>query len=287
MENPVGTALGMIFKRNRQLVFVMPGVPREMEAMLEGSVIPRLKRECPECRVLVDLFRTTGIPESAIFGLIENEMHNFSSYEIAFLPKFTGVDIRVIRSGKDILDKGKFDKFKNILYNVCGDNIYTTENLPLEAVLGNLLREKDLTLSVAESLTGGLVQHKLTQISGSSDYFMGGIIAYSNEAKIQLLSVRRSSLEKHGAVSELVAQEMASGVREVFSTSLGISTTGIAGPTGATPNKPLGLVYIGIASADGVISKKLQLGRDREINKERSAQAVLELARRTVLGLPV
>ncbi len=287
MPNPVGTAPGMIFRHDGKLVFVMPGVPREMKSMMESSVIPRLQSECEACRIRVNLFRTTGIPESVIYEKIESELKRFSSYEIAFLPAYTGVDIRVIRKGADIKDEARFQEFQQMLQKHIGDYIYTTDQRNLEAVVGDLLKERGWTISVAESLTGGLVQDKITNVSGSSAYFMGGIVAYSNEAKMQFLKVKEASLKQYGAVSDVVAREMASGVREAFGTTIAVSTTGIAGPTGATPTKPVGLMFVGLATADLVVARKFQFGNDRLINKQRSAQAALEMVRRGILGLPL
>lgn len=287
MPNPVGTAPGLIFKIDKKFTFVMPGVPREMMAMVEDSVIPRLRRECPECRVAVNLFRTTGIAESAIYEKIEKDLPAFSGYEIAFLPRFTGVDLRVIRSGNELDDQDKFNKFKNILYKQVSEYIYCEEDIGLEEVLGRLLKIKKETIAVAESLTGGLIQDRITNIPGSSAYFLGGVITYSNTAKTEILDVNEETLVTHGAVSAEVAAEMARGVQKKFRSDLAISTTGIAGPTGATANKPLGLVYVGIAHHSDIITKRFEFGKDRKINKQRSAQAVLELARRVMCGIPV
>ncbi len=287
MMNDVGTAPGLIFRKNGKIVFILPGVPFEMEAMLANSVIPLLKKECQISPVKVDLFRTIGIPESVIYEKIKGDLSDFSTYEMAFLPKPTGVDIRIVRRGDDCGNLEKFEKFKKILYNGIGNYIYSTDNLPLEMVLGNLLKSNNLSISVAESLTGGLVQDKITNVPGSSEYFFGGIVAYHNKVKEQLLSVNAESLRMYGAVSEIVAREMAIGVRKLFKTDIGISTTGIAGPTGATPQKPLGLVFIGIAFGSLIKVKKYQFADKREVNKIRSAQAVLDLVRRSILGLPL
>jgi nicotinamide-nucleotide amidase len=265
----------------------MPGVPMEMKGMIEYTVIPKLREICPDCRVKVDFIRTTGLAESVIYQKMESELNQFTSYEIAFLPNFSGVDLRVVRRDKDIPDDQKFEKFLKLLHDEIGDAIYAREDIGLEEVLGNLLRERKLSISVAESLTGGLVQHKLTQIPGSSDYFMGGIVSYSNEAKMELLGVKESSLKKYGAVSEPVAKEMAEGVRKRLGTDIGIATTGIAGPTGATATKPVGLVYLALSANDILIARKQVFGPDRNSVKQRSAQAALELARRYLLGLPI
>lgn len=286
IPNTLGTAPGMIFRRDTQLVFVLPGVPRELEAMIELSVIPHLRQVCPECRVQTDIFRTTGITESALYEKIARQLSFFPQYEIAFLPKVVGVDLRVVRQDRETQNHEIFEKFKNLLYNAVGKFIYTTQELELEAVLGNLLREKKLTMAVSESLTGGLIQDKLTAVPGSSEYFLGGVVAYSNASKVKLLGVSQKSLEEYGAVSEQVAREMAVGVREKFASDIGISTTGIAGPTGATPAKPVGLVYIGLASQTDRVVRKFQFGVDRLMNKQRAAQAALELVRRKISGLP-
>ena len=287
IPNRKGSAQGMIFRRKQKSVFVMPGVPMEMKGMMENTVIPKLREMCPDCRVKVDFIRSTGLAESVIYQKMDSELNQFTSYEIAFLPNFSGVDLRVVRKGEDITDNQKFKKFLKLLDDEIGDAIYTREDIELEEVLGKLLRERKLTVSLAESLTGGLVQHKLTQIPGSSDYFMGGIVSYSNEAKMELLGVRESSLKKYGAVSELVAKEMAEGVRKRLGTDIGISTTGIAGPTGATATKPVGLVYLALSANDILIARKQVFGPDRNSVKQRSAQAALELARRYLLGLPI
>ncbi|UCF64403.1 MAG: competence/damage-inducible protein A [bacterium] len=285
MNNPVGTAPGLIFRRGGRYAFVMPGVPREMTAMLKDSVIPLLRKECPDCRVAVNIFRTTGIAESAIYEKIEKELKSFSSYEIAFLPRFTGVDLRVIRTASDMDDQEKFDRFRSVLSRHIAVYIYSEDETELEEVLGRLLSERQETVAVAESLTGGLIQDKITNISGSSAYYMGGVVAYSNEAKERLLMVKENTLENHGAVSKEVAAEMAQGIQKQFQTDLGISTTGIAGPTGATATKPIGLVYIGVAYHSKVKTRRFQFGTDREINKQRAAQAALELARQVILEI--
>jgi len=148
---------------------------------------------------------------------------------------------------------------------------------PLEAELGRRLKEQGLTIAVAESCTGGLVGHRITNVSGSSAYFMGGVVAYSNEAKMRLLGVRRETLAAHGAVSAETALEMARGARRVFGTDLAVSTTGIAGPTGGTPEKPVGLVYVALVTPDGERCERYLWQGDRLSNKEQSATAALRL----------
>jgi nicotinamide-nucleotide amidase len=161
--------------------------------------------------------------------------------------------------------------------------IYATGEEELEETLGRLLTERRLTIAVAESCTGGMIAHKLTNVSGSSNYFERGVVAYSNESKIALLGVPPSVIAAHGAVSEECAVAMARGVRESAGTSIGVSTTGIAGPTGGTADKPVGLVWIGYAGGEGALAVRFFLGEERLRIKERAAQAAMELVRRKIL----
>jgi nicotinamide-nucleotide amidase len=236
---------------------------------------------------MVNLFRTTGIAESTIYEKIERELRGFPEYEVAFLPRVTGVDLRVIRGGDAVNDGLKFEKFRKMIYNHFADFLYTEKNIELEEVLGLMLKKNKETIAVAESLTGGLIQSRITNIPGSSAYYLGGVVTYSNESKINFLNVSSETLKTHGAVSAQAAAEMALGVQKSFQSDLTIATTGIAGPTGATPQKPLGLVYVGVVYHSQLVTRKYQFGQDREINKQRSAQAALELARRIMADIPV
>jgi len=156
----------------------------------------------------------------------------------------------------------------------------------LEGVVGRLLKDRGLTLAVAESCTGGLISHRITNVSGSSSYFERALITYSNGAKVELLNIDEDLIEQYGAVSMEVARLMADGVRKVSGTDIGLAATGIMGPTGATPNKPVGLVYIGICDDKVCTSKEFRFGDDRILNKQRTSQAALEMLRRNLLGIP-
>jgi len=282
IPNTLGTAPGLHFEKSGKHVFVMPGVPREMKSMMTETIIPKLQNEFLPEAIEVHVYRTTRIAESRIYELCEEFLKHFPGYEIAFLPKFTGVDIRVaIKPAAK--DAALLAEFEQGLYERIGKYIFTEGDRTLAAVVGDLLREKNLTVSVAESCTGGLVQHQITQVAGSSVYFLGGMVTYSNQSKIKFLGVKKASLEAHGAVSEAVAKEMAAGVRNAFAADVTLSTTGIAGPGGGTVEKPVGLVYIGLATAEKVIAKKFNLGKDRAINKEQSAQFALDILRRELL----
>lgn len=290
LNNALGTAPGAHFETqgadaSERHLFILPGVPREMRAMMDESVIPFLQEKNTAGRIEVYLYRTAGVAESRLYQLTRSLLEAHPAYEVAFLPKETGTDMRVAVRRNDSKESAKFPVFEESLYQAVGEYIYTRGSEELEEVIGKLLRARAMTISAAESCTGGLLQDKITNIAGSSDYFMGGMVTYSNESKMKQLGVCRESLEKYGAVSEAAAKEMAAGVRRVFGTDVALSTTGIAGPGGATPEKPVGLIYIGLATADTVMVQKHILSGDRVMVKRRGAQAALELLRRELLGI--
>lgn len=286
IDNPVGTAAGMLFKKNGNFIFVLPGIPKEMQAIMTNSVIPFLKENCQLTDIQVHLYKTTGIPESKIYQICKDLFEEYHLYEIAFLPKYTGVEIRIAVYNNLTTQKDAYQLFEKELYRRIGKYIYTKGQQELEEVIGELLKKHQLTISVAESCTGGSIQDKLTNVPGSSEYFMGGITVYSNESKVKYVGVKESSLRRFGAVSDEVAREMAIGTRLSFKTDLALATTGIAGPTGATETKPVGLIFIALATSNKVISKKFIFGNDRRLNKEAGAQAALEMLRRDLLNLP-
>jgi nicotinamide-nucleotide amidase len=286
IDNPVGTAPGMLFNHKGKSLFVLPGIPQEMKAIMTQSILPFLKENFKLEKIQVHLYRTTGIPESKIYQICKDLFEDHPSLEIAFLPKYTGVEIRIAERKEKSLKKSSYLLFEIELYNRIGKYIFTKGTQELEEIIGDLLKKDKLTISVAESCTGGLIQDKLTNVPGSSQYFMGGITTYSNESKMEFINVKKSSLEKFGAVSDEVAREMAIGTRQSFKTDFALSTTGIAGPTGVTETKPVGLIFIALATSERVISKRFVFGNDRRLNKEAGAQAALEMLRRELLNLP-
>ena len=281
LENPLGTAPGLHIEEQDTHIFLLPGVPREMQEILTSSVLPILSKHLEQSPPNIHLYRTTGIFESKLYEICLTHFEQFPQYEIAFLPKFTGVDIRVAERGPAEM----YREFESGLINIAGKYIYSQEDEEIEAVVGRMLAEKGLTLSLAESCTGGLLSHRLTNIPGSSAYYLGGVNAYSNDVKMDLLGVSAASLEAHGAVSEVVAGEMAAGIRQRIGSSIGISTTGIAGPGGATDTKPVGLVCIGFATESSLKTRQFTFGKDRKLNKDWSAQAAIEMLRRYLRGL--
>jgi nicotinamide-nucleotide amidase len=274
IQNMLGSARGLQFKKGSCHYFALPGVPKEMKAMMMSTVLPFLK-SLEEKPISVRTIRTTGIPESALAEKINKKIisHNFPC-SVAFLPKLTGVDIRLFgQDAQNIRD------MEEILTPVIEKYVYGYDDVSLEEVVGNRLRELGLTLATAESCTGGLLGHRITGVSGSSDYYLGGVVSYNNEAKMELLGVKKQTLEKFGAVSEETVREMAQGVRSLFKSDLGISISGIAGPTGGTPEKPVGLIYIGLSSGKEVAVKKFNFFRDRDSNKRISSQVALNMIR--------
>ncbi len=274
IQNELGSARGLYFKKGGCHIFALPGVPKEMKAMINNSVIPILKDQVTN-PLITRTIRTTGIPESALAEKINEKIKiDYSQCSVAFLPKLTGVDIRLsCRNIKIIQD------MEEILTPVIEKYVYGYDDVSLEEVVGNRLRELGLTLATAESCTGGLLGHRITGVSGSSDYYLGGVVSYNNKAKMELLGVKKQTLEKFGSVSEETVREMAQGVKSLFKTDLGISISGIAGPTGGSPEKPVGLIYIGLSSEKEVTIKKFNFFRDRDSNKRISSQVALNMIR--------
>ena len=274
IQNELGSARGLYFKKGGCHIFALPGVPKEMKAMINNSVIPILKDQVTN-PLITRTIRTTGIPESALAEKINEKIKiDYSQCSVAFLPKLTGVDIRLsCRNIKIIQD------IEEILTPVIEKYVYGYDDVSLEEVVGNRLRELGLTLATAESCTGGLLGHRITGVSGSSDYYLGGVVSYNNKAKMELLGVKKQTLEKFGSVSEETVREMAQGVKSLFKTDLGISISGIAGPTGGSPEKPVGLIYIGLSSEKEVTIKKFNFFRDRDSNKRISSQVALNMIR--------
>jgi len=260
-------------------------VPKEMKAMLEQEVIPLLKTKVGKTKIVHRKIRTTGIIESKLYEKIRDLLKDFKEIKVAFLPSYQGVDLRLTANLKtSSRSKDAMTQLEEKIKERIGEFIYGYDEQTLEEVVGKMLKENGETLSVAESCTGGLVAAKITNISGSSDYFERGVVSYGNQSKIEILGVPQDLLEKYGAVSPEVALAMAKGIREISKTDLGLSVTGIAGPTGGTKEKPVGLIYVGLADAQKRWVEKFLFGQDRMINRERASQAALNMVRLYFLG---
>jgi len=288
IRNQLGTAPGYWIEKDEKIYAVMPGVPYEMEAMIETTVIPKLKEKFgSEQKILLKkMLLTTGIPESTLYERLGNLDEILQGAKLAFLPNQFGVKLRLSVEGDDEKElKNKLLEVEQRIRSKAGRFIYASGEDLLEAVVGRLLFEREFKIATAESCTGGLIGNMLTNVSGSSKYFERGVICYSNAAKVEILKVNEDTLAESGAVSMDIAMQMAEGVKSTSGSDIGLSTTGIMGPTGATTDKPVGLVYIGYCDEKVCTAKKFQFGDDRLLNKQRTAQAALDFVRRQLLGI--
>lgn len=279
LPNEVGSARGLHLSNEHLEVFALPGVPREMKTMFQQAVLPKLTKQV-STRLHINTIRTTGIMESALAEKMKSVLPPDSPVQMAYLPEFIGVNIRLVSQ-----DKVALDQLSQRIEEKAGKYIYGYGDTTLEEVVGQLLTEQKRTVATAESCTGGLLSHRLTNVSGSSLYMMGGVIAYSNQVKMSQLKVKESTLKQFGAVSKETAAEMAEGVRTLLKTDFGVAITGIAGPTGGTDTKPVGLVYIGLADGEDTWVKKYHFVKDRTLNKSLSSQAALNMLRLRLLNL--
>ncbi|MCB9206873.1 MAG: competence/damage-inducible protein A [Ignavibacteriales bacterium] len=287
IRNENGTAPGIFIEQKEKLFFAMPGVPLEMIAMMEDFVLPKIIEKFPAKYFTKNLtLLTTGIPESFLYDEIRTIEGVIEKGNLAFLPSQFGVRIRInaVEDNEDKANERIFEVEQQIRAKV-GRYIYGKDEQKLEEVVGKLLKDRGLTIAVAESCTGGLISSRITNVSGSSKYFERSMITYSNGAKVELLGIDEDLLVKYGAVSLEVARLMAEGIRAVSGTDIGIAATGIMGPSGATENKPVGLVYIGICDEKLCTAKEFRFGDNRLLNKDRTSQAALEMLRRNLLGI--
>jgi len=290
IRNEKGTAPGYWIEKDEKIFLVMPGVPYEMEGMMNSFAIPKLQKMNKEMKGSVKrlILNTTGIPESHLFEKLGDLNEILGEAKLAFLPNQYGVKLRITVRCDDVETvTNKLVEVEQKIRAKAGRFIFGKNGETLENVVGKLLEDRDLTISVAESCTGGSLANHLTNVSGSSKYFDRGVVSYSNASKVEILKVDEDVLIEHGAVSMEVAMQMADGVRSTSGTDIGVSTTGIMGPTGATTDKPVGLVYIGYCDEKVCTARKAIFGGDRLLNKQRTVQAALDLVRRQVLGISV
>ncbi|HUP08006.1 MAG TPA: competence/damage-inducible protein A [Caldimonas sp.] len=289
IPNALGTAPGFRLdlqtEHGERHLIVLPGVPREMKPMIEEQVLPWLQQARGSNDIyLSHTFQTFGISESALDELVAGCV-TADEGRIAFRAAFPQISVRLTVHGEPAVAPRRLNQLAARLRERIGTYAYGEGDTTMEATVGALLKQRGLTVGLAESCTGGLVGHRLTNVPGSSAYVKGGIIAYSNELKQQSLGVRAETLAAHGAVSEATAAEMATGVRRALSSDLGLAITGIAGPDGGTPDKPVGTVCFALAAADVVHHRRYQLWGTREWVKLLSSQVALDWVRRYLLGL--
>ena len=287
LPNPIGTASGLIMRRDKRVFAFFPGVPSEMKALMTESFIPWLKEHLELPAIHTRLLRTTGIAESRLYEQVRETVDSHPQYALSFLPRQTGVDLRFAFTESDEESLRDWLAFVATIRAKLEKYIFTDEERELHDVLLELLRGRGLSLGVAESFTGGLIGDQLTDIPGSSDVFLGGVTAYDNKVKTSLLGVREETLKKHGAVSEETVREMVRGARRLFNSDCAMATTGIAGPGGATPEKPVGLSYIAARLGEHEMVREFRFGaNNRRLNKLRGAMAAMEMLRRLLRQFP-
>ncbi len=292
IRNYNGTAPCMWFDVDGKVYISMPGVPYEMKALMKNQIIPKLKSRFKFPFIYHKTVLTQGIGESALSELISDWEDSLGSVNIklAYLPAPGMVRLRLSTKGENetVLHsnvESKIEKLKTIISQyIYGYEIFGVENETLEQTVGKLLREKNKTVSTAESCTGGYISHLITKVPGSSEYYIGSVISYSYEIKETELGVSKDILDTQGAVSQPVVEQMARAIRKKYNTDYSISASGIAGPSGGTKDKPVGTVWVALATPDKVISEKFQFGNHRERNIQKTANAALNMLRKELEG---
>lgn len=282
LRNFKGTASGMWFERGWKSLISMPGVPFEMEHLMDTYVIPDLKAKYPHLQLGYKMLKVYDVAESQLAQHLENwENALKDGIKLAYLPSPGLVRLRITAKGEAVkLLEETYDSLKEVLQGMR----YTEGEDALEKQIGILLRKKGVTVSTAESCTGGEIAHLLTSVPGSSDYFKGSVVAYANEVKINVLGVSPEDINREGAVSEPVVLQMAEGVKKLTGTDYAVSTSGIAGPDGGTEEKPVGTVWIGVATPEGSFARKFVFSFTRERNIAKAAAKALELVMTEVMN---
>ncbi len=292
IRNYNGTAPCMWFDVEGKVFVSMPGVPYEMKALMKNQIVPKLKERFKFPFIYHKTILTQGIGESALSEMISDWEDSLANVNIklAYLPAPGMVRLRMSTKGDDenklhATVENKIEELKTIIPSyIDGYETFGVENETLEQTIGKLLREKKKTISTAESCTGGYISHLITKVPGSSDYYVGSVISYSYEIKESELDVPKDILESQGAVSQQVVEQMAKAIRIKYNTDYSISASGIAGPSGGTKDKPVGTVWIAIATPEKVYSQKFQFGNHRERNIQKTADAALNMLRKELEG---
>ena len=283
--NKLGTAPGMWFEKDGKVFVSMPGIPFEMKGLISDSVIPKIKDKFKTQTIFHKTVLTQGIGEAKLSEKIEVWRRSLDLYDIklAFLPSLNSVRVRLSSYGGGRAEQKVVEDKVAELKELIPDFIFGYDNQTLEEVVGKELKKRKQTVSTAESCTGGNVAGRLTKISGSSDYFIGSVVSYSDEVKKAILGVSKDNLEKHGAVSREVVEQMAIGVKKKLKTDYSIATSGIAGPNGGTDKKPVGTIWVAVASPIEVVSKMFRFGDERSRNIERTVITALNLLRKQII----
>lgn len=284
LKNDNGTAVGMLIELNGKMIVVLPGPPRENQTMFENDVLPALKKIAGRGVFKKRILRVSGMGESAVDEAIAPIYSKYNSVETSILFNRSEIEIHLTAQAESAEEAEQaLEKLTSEICDKLGIAVFATNGETMEEVVAKLLKDRGKTVAVAESCTGGLISMRLTEISGSSAYFLQGVVAYANEAKVEMLGVPEELIKKHGAVSAEVAEAMAEGIRERAKSDYAISVTGIAGPTGGTAEKPVGLVFIGYSNGKNVKSLKTILPGDRYLIRWRASQMALDYLRRKIL----
>jgi nicotinamide-nucleotide amidase len=285
LPNPNGTAPGLFLEDRDRLIFLLPGPPHELKPMVTDQVIAHIAARKPTTKLIYRHLRVSSEGESRVDHLVAPLYRSFAEVETTILAAAGLIDLYFYWVGEP--DEARalvtLEDLTRQVKEALGASVFTEEDEALEEVVGRLLRSKRKTLATAESCTGGLIGKLVTDAAGSSDYYLGGMVTYSNDAKINWLGVDSAKIRDLGAVSPEVAQEMAVAIRRLAKADFGLSATGIAGPSGGTEEKPVGLVYIGLADDSGVETKRLRLPGTREVVRLRTARTALDWLRRKLL----
>mgnify|MGYP001600961117 CR=1 FL=1 len=286
LKNHVGTAPGLIFDYKGKVIICLPGPPRELEPMFEKNILPYLYKRCTphavRCTIKSRSIKLTGLPESVVNNKVKDLLAMKPPTTVGIYAKLGEVDLKIMAKARsERAAAAEMAKIEREIRRRFGDYIFGCDDETLEGVVGKALLAKKRTIAVAESCTGGLVSDRITNVSGSSDYFIGGIIAYSNDIKVNILGVAELTLKRFGAVSAQAALQMADGVRRLTSTDIGLGITGIAGPTGGTKSKPVGLVFVALTTDRKRVVRDFRFRGDREEIKFQSSQAALDMVRKS------
>lgn len=285
LKNSVGSAPGMLFKKGKSTIISLPGVPPEMKSIFNEEIAPILEKDQKGFYIVKKTILTAGEIEAALADRLKNIVNSLpSNMSFAYLPNLGRVRLRITAKGSD--KKSLEDQVNHIIDLIkveIGQLIFGYDEDTLEEKIGRMLIDKKMTMGTAESCTGGLIAHKITSNSGSSSYFKGSIIAYSNEVKENILNVNSSTLEKYGAVSKQTVIEMVLGTLDTINCDIAIAVSGIAGPTGGTEKKPVGTIWIACGTKEKIKTKKLQLGTNRLKNIETSTVLALDLLRKMLI----
>lgn len=281
LHNEYGTAPGLQMAINNTIVIAMPGVPVEMRYLMNEHVLPLIKTTIANESDGVKLYHTlltTGVAESTLADILGDPSSFLNSSSLAFLPNLRGVRLRIGAAGEDAeIRERELARIVDYIRNRAGQYLFGSGSDTLPQVIGSLLIQNEQTIAVAESCTGGLLGAACTDVPGSSGWFEGGVLTYSNAAKSAQLGIDPELIRRHGAVSEEVATAMSESVRAKFGTSWGVGITGVAGPGGGTEEKPVGLVWISVAGPDGTTTTRFVFGKERSMNRERSVGAALAM----------